>query len=499
MRHNFYKAAIIAAVAFLMLAPHATRAGVKDWFKGWSWSPNLGWLSLNSTNLGLAIDYGVTVTPANGNAVTGWAWSSNVGWICFGNTCVNPNNSGLCPSYWQTFLGTTAPAASMITTGLPYQLLGWARLASQDYALNGSLTPAERCDQGWISLNCLNKGTCATSPYNVNVYTTNGYALNGFAWSSVSPRKYGGLGWIKFDPNYNGGEYQLPDVYKGAKTGVPWLQVVYGSLYSKGNVSTFTPFAQTFGQSNAAYCIDTGAGATVTNMNNGVCTAAAGSSQIPAGQTLDVNAPTGATHYSNLFGKIDFAGIHNGRYGTVNTSSPTPLNITNFMPSVLAGAIYETDANNASYVINAKQFNNAAGNGNGSGLLIVHGNLRITGDLTYQNGTITKLSQLASLGILVLDDGSKNFGNITIDPGVKTVSADLFAEGTIATGTTGVVSTEVPLTINGVTVAKKYNLQRLYPGSPTQPAEKIIYDGRIIANTPPGMSNLVQSLPIISN
>ena len=100
---------------------------------------------------------------------------------------------------------------------------------------------------------------------------------------------------------------------------------------------------------------------------------------------------------------------------------------------------------------------------------------------------------------MVLSDGSAGNGNVTISSGVKTISANIFAEGKITTGTTGLASTDAPLTINGVTVANQYILQRLYSGSTTQGSEKIVYDGRIIANTPPGMSDIVKSLPVVSN
>jgi hypothetical protein len=101
---------------------------------------------------------------------------------------------------------------------------------------------------------------------------------------------------------------------------------------------------------------------------------------------------------------------------------------------------------------------------------------------------------------MVLDyNDSGTFGNVTIEPGVRNISANIFAEGKITVRSTGIVENDVPLTINGVTVAKQYDLRRLYPGSPTQAAEKFVYDGRIIANTPPGMSDIVKSLPIVGD
>jgi len=281
---------------------------------------------------------------------------------------------------------------------------------------------------------------------------------------------------------------------------VPWLQVLYGSLYSKGDVSTFTPFAETFGEANVTYCIDTGVGATISNWNGESCTADTGETPINARQTININAPKLSSNYANILGRIDIDGLRtaNSRYGTYVKLTDSTL--TDEIPSLLGRGIYDSPGSGfGNFTMEAKTFNNGAGNQNGSGIIIVRGNLDITGDIAYQVGTITKMKQLASLGILVLDDGSGTYGNVNISPDVTTVSANIYAEGMISTGSTGVVATEVPLTINGVTVAKQYDFERLFPGTPDLPSEKIVYDGRIIANTPPGMNDIVQSLPIISN
>jgi hypothetical protein len=105
---------------------------------------------------------------------------------------------------------------------------------------------------------------------------------------------------------------------------------------------------------------------------------------------------------------------------------------------------------------------------------------------------------LASLGILVLDDGAGHPGNITIDSGVTEIDASIYAEGEISTGTTGDPKTESPLKISGVAVAKQFNFQRNYQGGVNQPSEQIVNDGRIIVNTPPGMNDFIASLPVVS-
>ena len=83
--------------------------------RGWAWSQNIGWISMNCFNdyetdgefenccpggdtqtcseLGIEIpdegNYGLKYDggPAGTNTIDGWAWSERLGWICFGTSC----------------------------------------------------------------------------------------------------------------------------------------------------------------------------------------------------------------------------------------------------------------------------------------------------------------------------------------------------------------------------------------------------------------------------
>jgi hypothetical protein len=251
---------------------------------------------------------------------------------------------------------------------------------------------------------------------------------------------------------------------------------------------------------NAYYCLDKGIGASVQHFTQG------DSSRCATGTvSANINAPKVGTNYSNALGRVKLRGysaalaplsiinLAAGKYGPWSHVA----NLDADIPAILGNKIYDT-VSSGDWIMAAKIFNNAVGSGNGAGLIIVRGNLTITGNILYQNASITKLPQLASLGILVLDDGSGTKGNVTIAPGVTTVSANIYAEGTIATGSTGDPTIDQPLAINGVVVAEKFNFQRQYPGGVDKPSEKITYDGRIVANTPPGLGDFTASLPIIS-
>jgi len=57
-----------------------------------------------------------------------------------------------------------------------------------------------------------------------------------------------------------------------------------------------------------------------------------------------------------------------------------------------------------------------------------------------------------------------------------------------------------PLEIRGLALASRFHFQRSYglaADGTRQPSEKIIYDGRLLLNTPPGLEDVAQSLPIV--
>jgi|GEM_PF-2397481 len=492
---------LVVAVAMLSV-PFGTNAGVNDVFKGWAWSSNIGWMAVNSINCqsdvcyppahAAAYSYGVTIDDSRN--MTGYAWTSTLGWICFGSTCSATSPDGV------------ASWAALGSDQYTPQLYGWARVLSYSTGNNG-----------WISFNCQSDGThparnvCGTSNYKVwttlNTVGTPNYdgQLQGYAWNCAGVTSatctFGnfstGLGWIHFSPAYIPSQTPTPGTYAG----VPWIQVLYGDLYSKGSISTPSPFTSTFAQVNATYCIDTGVSGSITHFANDPTKCATYSTPIK----VDINLPKSSSNYSNVLGRIKLRG-YTAKLQPISTAQLSAgkygpwVQVSNFnsLPAVLGGAVYDSTPTTGNWTMGVKTFQNASGSGNGSGLLIVRGNLNITGNLTYGSGSITNLKQLASLGILVLDDGAGHPGNITIDSSVTEIDANIYAEGEVSTGTTGDPKSESPLKINGVMTAKQFNFQRNYQGGVNQPAEQIVNDGRIIANTPPGMNDFIASLPMVS-
>jgi hypothetical protein len=154
----------------------------------------------------------------------------------------------------------------------------------------------------------------------------------------------------------------------------------------------------------------------------------------------------------------------------------------------------------------------------GTGTLIVQGNLYIDGNTSYANAGTSP----DSLGVIVLPrtiGGGGNptvvpgTGNIYVAPGVTHVVGSYYAldstttltqsggatcavgisdanVGTISTGTRNDSKGDVPLRIDGLLVARAFNLQRQYTNTTTpslvDPAEYVYYDGRVVADPPPG-------------
>jgi hypothetical protein len=107
----------------------------------------------------------------------------------------------------------------------------------------------------------------------------------------------------------------------------------------------------------------------------------------------------------------------------------------------------------------------------------------------YQEGSVNNIKNLASFGIIVIKDDSGLGGNIYIDDHVLRVDANIYAEGSIDTG-----ESNYQLLVNGLMMASDFDFLRK-KGFITGGSEKIIYDGRILVNTPPGMEDIASSLP----
>ena len=490
------------------------RAGEADNVAGWAWSSeNFGWFSANCSNNPFGLfpfecpdidgpppyDYGLNVE--DDGTVAGYLWAENIGWVRFGNPLGELAPGGaVARAIYDKVLGRITGWAKVLILGDE----GWLKLRGPDAGMPGG--PYSACadcqdveipgDPPTVDYQCnicftgkfpdpsetgignicgqcsnCNEGTNTCNActfcdkYGISVDRQNGRIV-GWAWNGNNDPAIG-VGWINFSPTPG-----------GLGLASPWLETKYGDIYGKLGVKSPSAFVELINKYNATYCIlSTGA---ITNFRSGE-----GCVRTPF-ENFDF--PRTSNLYTNIFGKIDLTGILAGKYGLVNN-----INSGDDIPSLMAGKVYYK---NGDLTVSAKIFNNGSGRLDGSGLIVVRGNLTITGDLSYQAGpSVLNLKNLASVGWLVLDDGSGLKGKIIINPSVEKLVGAFYAENEIATGTTNNRRTDKSLTVRGLMLAKKFNFQRLWQ-SAQRGSEQVIYDGRVLANTPPGMADLMSALPI---
>jgi hypothetical protein len=165
--------------------------------RGWSWSPNVGWMSFNSTdpNTGdngvgnSATSYGVTV-DSSGN-MNGTIWSPNIGWISFDPAYLD--DAPTCTSTERAHMSTSTGAV----TGWVRALSGIGSAGYPDYANTGS---------GWDGCIQLSSGTNEGTLFPTGhrdgtkgvTYDNSVGRFKGYAWGGNN------VGWISFNSTMTG-------------------------------------------------------------------------------------------------------------------------------------------------------------------------------------------------------------------------------------------------------------------------------------------------------
>lgn len=507
---------------------------------GWAWADPIGWISLNDQNpdAGNGVPYGVNLDPVTGE-IAGFGWSPNAGWVCFGSAC----NVATCA-------GTPPPAVA------PYQV-AFAKLDSPPMSagpiirhVHGWAKVCNQGDAGWISLNCADPipSACATYPYHVPLdmstqefrdQTPPGSPANGtsFAWNaSINESGFGYVdfreAYLAFPPedteamcvdgvdndldgavdcldtecatwcapeppssgepacdlgsadaccsdqtdNDSNGSIDCADSACQAESSmctVAWLQTRFGNVYAQQGIAAIAAPAE---QYNASYCLSITDGSIVGFASENGCQAI----------STKLDLPSGSTGYRGTLGAIDIAGIEQGRYGAV-------IDIADGqgLLEFLNGRVYRY-VGSGPLKLPAKKFENGSGaTGRGSGLLFVRGaDVEIQQNMSYVSTAVGGyLRNLASFGMIVLKDEFGNGGNIRIQPNVDRIVGAYFAEGAIQTG-----NSKTPLQVYGLLAARQLEFERTGGASSTA-SEIVTFDGRAVANPPPGMQDVGKSLP----
>jgi len=318
-------------------------------------------------------------------------------------------------------------------------------------------------------------------------------ALVGWSWNSSTNSIYPSVGWIQMNTGWAGIVY-------------PWLETRFGPIYSSGGIRQRSVISG----KNATYCIFA---KDVYNFTSSQCQKAFyGDVKIDYLSSLNNHQKI----YKNALGKIDINGLstivsnnddkHYNKYGNeviINNNSSTWNN------SVLLGnKVYVI--NNDLTIDNGFEIKNDSGNGGGSGTVIINGNLLIKGNFNYANkDDIKTIKDIGSIAWIVK-------GDVIVNPEVKKIVGAFIVLGNgtstlVKTSTTdenypkfatnkyGVFSSGLsnnPLTVFGLIVAKAFNWERTYSNI-KQGSERVIYDGRLVANPPPGLKGFAEGLPII--
>lgn len=462
-------------LVFLFLSsPVLTRAACAFHdITGYVWSGNTGWISLNCGSGG-GVDYGLDIDFASGNPiepVTGYAWSSNLGWLDFQPSGPYPSYPG-APTTAATFNRDTFQGATT-TAGT---ITGWAKFPSLG-------------DNGWMLLGPID--SIDANDYGVSINTAK--TFSGWSWSAgenldADPEPEKGDGWVNWDSSTSLG---------GAGILGYWFETLYGNIYAGGSIAPSGLFVTPASRYTATYLIQ------ADGNINPVSITSAGGQGTPfkePGAGLSLQIPDQANQYRGSLGPLDITGIVNGYYGQVVNylKPPSSQKTSNTVGQnlVLDGKVYHYGTDAQGEGVNVKvdkplTLQKGTGNQNGGGTIVVEGNLSIDANIYYQSGAVAnKIENLPSVAWIVK-------GNITVDPSVTEIAGIFYSEGGggISTGTSGDSLTDLSLTVRGLMIAKAINLQRLTVNEQSDPAEQIIFDGRALANPPPGMVDIAKGLP----
>lgn len=458
----------------------------------WGWVGNtddngggaVSLVSFDSDNLGLAKDpYGITVEtnpadcPSDKCGIRGNAWLGSYG----------DSDSVASPIGWLDFYDFSSPFPDVpgFVDSSPYwnpgtkQVDGWARIRSlHEYGISEH----SQDDWGWVSL----RGTIddgSGDEYGVT-FTPEDQRFSGWAWSGNGSDSLGnevagsGLGWIQFDL-----------IISEAAGGVPYLEVQQGDVYSQGDVkgTASTP-------SQATYLILSGG--EIINFES------------EEGQDYEQQYETGIEYPDRNVNAVNQPYISN--IGVINPDkikAAWPYGVErNVMASgnwsgpagALDNQVYTNDPDSFPeiHINNNMTITHELGK-SGNGTVSIYGDLYIDSDINYlPTPSLDNIQELPSVAWVVQ-------GDIYIDPSVENISGVFIALGNDEYGTEGVIQTGnsgTPLTVYGAMFAHKFDFQRKGVGEygNAYPAEKIIYDGRLIANPPPGLQDLAKTMPVLT-
>jgi hypothetical protein len=500
---------------------------------GWAWSENVGWLCFGSTCSSIIC----AGNPSGGwnaslnttdRSITGWAMVVSMcedGWIKLGmgpDSAIQPNDEFVhCYSCYKELIETEEEAEeeeepeyerkcktcftrtnfdriNVPDPDIPSVVGGSGKICFDcydncDFVSSGdSKIYRYRCDScdRCFTYGMASGDNIAEDEDDPSQSSTYG-ELVGWAWNAVNDQYIDGTGWI----NISG------------KAGIvlPWLETIYGSIYTRGIIRQQGYFPSI----NATYCL---LAQSVFQFS---------SSQCLEKNYSDYKFDFPQTEVSEL-GRLDLVGLSTvakeidgtdyNKYGNIIVSSSE----SSISDSIVLGNVLDNRVfvYNDDLAIDGRfDINNGAVGEKGNGLIIVNGDLTINSDFDYTSASDVPLEQLASVAWVVK-------GDVIVAPNVEKIVGAFIVLGEdgitcqyddgggecddeeypkYETNGYGIFfsgESSKPLTVSGPILAKAFDFRRIY-SSLLQGSERIIYDGRLLANPPPGLKGFLENLPLL--
>lgn len=192
---------------------------------GYAWSSRIGWINFSCENENECATSNFGVNVGVDSVLTGYAWSGEGGWISFNASDLTGCPSGTCNA---TFVDNKITGwAKIINSSDGWIKLGPIDVSGTDYGVyvNGQdvFGYGYSSVAGWVSFNCLNDDSCATSDFGViyedgEVIEWDGN-VTGYAWSD-------NIGWVSFscanDNSCDTSNYGVNITEEGLLEGYAW-------------------------------------------------------------------------------------------------------------------------------------------------------------------------------------------------------------------------------------------------------------------------------------
>lgn len=369
------------------------------------------------------------------------------------------------------------------------------------------------CQRCLLENNETNCEQCSSCRKYGLVFDSNTANIKGFTWGGYETGEgLFGLGWVEFSPKFGAGFYRS---YVSAK---------YGNIYSGSDIGSDYSIIPPVGYFNATYMIQA-SGRIVNWVSEQISEVTAEgwfyNYSIDEPWMTYFDSPRGflgpsyrypklETNYGNILGSLDYQGLINGLYGEVEEGLPE---VTYNNPNVcLEGKVYLVTGDTIlekTYKTDSYKFENCS---NGSGTIIIEGDLTIEGNVKYDSSAVSGGNvELASAAWIIK-------GDLKIDPSVTRLAGTFIVLGGEVDGNSiecgsdlespvqhcGAIYTcyteedcNQQLKVSGQFLVKNFQLQRTFRGigELREAAEVIIYDGRNVINPPPGLGDILKSLP----